>query len=57
MRPHAEANATLVEPSTADAVEGGRASRVIFMPPGGLIVERFAFRMDIVPRSAGRRSG
>jgi hypothetical protein len=43
MRPHAEANATLVEPSTADAVEGGRASRVIFMPPGGLIVERFAF--------------
>jgi Integrase core domain len=54
IQPHAEANATLVEPDTARTVQPGAASRVTFVAPGRLTAERFGlFRYEMMPRTGG----
>ena len=54
VRPHAEANATLVEPEGAPRVQVGPASLATFVAPGRLTGGRFGlFRYDMTPQAGG----
>jgi mannose-6-phosphate isomerase-like protein (cupin superfamily) len=54
IRPHAEANATLVESEAARKVQLGPASSVSFVAPGSLTAGRFGlFRYDMAPGMPG----
>jgi quercetin dioxygenase-like cupin family protein len=53
-RPHAEANATLVESGTAAQVQVGPTSLATFVAPGRLTAGRFGlFRYDMAPQAGG----
>ena len=53
-RPHAEANATLVEPGAAHQAQVGPASLATFLAPGRLTAGRFGlFRYDMTPQAGG----
>jgi mannose-6-phosphate isomerase-like protein (cupin superfamily) len=53
-RPHAEANATLVESGGAPHVQVGPASLATFVAPGRLTGGRFGlFRYDMTPQAGG----
>jgi mannose-6-phosphate isomerase-like protein (cupin superfamily) len=54
IRPHAEANATLVEPGGGQDVQLGPTSSVSFVAPGSLTAGRFGlFRYDMAPGVPG----